>query len=118
MWVLVVAVILASIAGLVFWQKEDVRFYSVHTDKLGASAKAGDLIIAKHVNTSNSPILFSDIKDKVVVTIPSAGYIFDFMRRPVALIAIVYLPALLILAAHLKKVIRKGYQPYKIARYL
>ncbi len=113
-----VAFISMVIIGLLFWHREGVRFFSVHNDNLDYSVTTGDLVIAKNISQSNNVLFFDDIKDKEVMIIPFAGYIFDFLRKPIAMIAVVYLPALLIIAAEIKKIIRRGYQPYKLARYL
>lgn len=118
LWLLFVVFISLIIIGLLFWHREEVRFFSIHSDKLDYSVAPGDLVIAKNIGQSSDLLFFEDIKDREVMIIPFAGYIFDFLRRPIAMIAVVYLPALLIIASELKKIIRHGYQPYKIARYL
>ncbi len=117
-WIVFIASIILIIIGMLIWHKEEVRLFSVHSDKLDYSVTIGDLVIAKNISQKKDVIFFDDIKDREVIIIPFAGYIFDFLRRPIAMIAVVYLPALLIIAAELKKIIRRGYQPYKFVRYL
>lgn len=118
LWFIVISFIVITAAGLVLWHREDMSFFSIHSDKLDHSVRTGDLVIAKHVHITGAAVPYDEIKNKIVTVIPLAGYIFDLMRQPISMIALIYLPALLIVTAELKKIIRSGYRPYKIARYL
>ncbi len=50
---------------------------------------------------------FADIRGKVVLTVPYAGYILDFARRPIGFFLLVGLPAAAIIVDELRKVVNE-----------
>ncbi len=53
------------------------------------------------------------------MTLPFAGTALQFISRPVAMVAVVYLPAMMLILAELKRLLRHyGYKPYNLNRYL
>jgi hypothetical protein len=101
-------------ASGVYWHQEGIKLYAIH-DRQIQRYKEGHLVITSHFTTKNTG---SKIKGEEVMNIPYGGYVLEFLRQPVALIALVYLPAMLIAGAEVKKMIRQKNQPYRIARYL
>ena len=58
---------------------------------------------------------FSSLAGKTVKAVPKVGYLFDQLRKPLGLLAFVYLPALLISLGELWLLSRDyGYQPYQL----
>lgn len=68
------------------------RIYQTNIKK-GYLVTKGD-----NLNYQDPPLAYSYITGKVVKAIPKAGYFMDFLHRPIGLIAIIYLPAILITA--------------------
>lgn len=59
-------------------------------------------------------IPFGSVKGRTLFAIPMAGYVADFLRQPIAMIGLVYLPALLLITAELKRLMKHfTYKPYK-----
>lgn len=66
--------------------------------------------------TADAPIAPSSVLGKVNRRVPLAGHAVDFVRKPLGLILIIYIPALMVLAHELRLLIRhyKMMQPYRL----
>jgi signal peptidase I len=59
-----------------------------------------DYLVTKGDNLTqpDPPVSYDQITGKTIKVIPRLGHLFDFLRRPVGLISLVYAPALLIVS--------------------
>lgn len=59
------------------------------------------------------------IVGKVELSLPYAGYIFDFLRRPVGLLLVIYIPALTIIVSEIRRLAKyyKELEPYLAAGF-
>ena len=138
--VTIALIVLASIAGLVLYKTQGLRFYSVQTDSMVPILQPGDLAITTRpdithlqtgdiisyqssqqpfkiithrvyqidpakgyivtkgdkLNYPDPPITAAQLTGKAAVAVPKLGYFLNFLRQPLGLIALIYLPALLI----------------------
>ena len=77
------------------------------THRIYSIDEASGTMITKGDNLSypDPPISSSQIQSKTIKAVPGAGHMLDFLHRPLGLILLVYLPALLISALQLQKLI-------------
>ncbi len=63
---------------------------------------------------SDEPINGNAIIGRVGVTIPYAGYGIDFIRKPLGLVLLIYIPALAVIISEMRRLIKffKAQQPY------
>jgi signal peptidase I len=66
-----------------------------------------------NLDYQDPPIAYSSVTSKAAWALPKVGYGLDFLHRPIGLIGLVYLPALLITAYELQKLAAR----YSYARY-
>jgi signal peptidase len=68
---------------------------------------------------ADKPIGASAIIGSVEYPIPKLGYVTDFIRRPLGLALLIYVPALLIIAAEMRRLTQyyRKQQPYIAAGY-
>ena len=125
---------LAGAAGIVLWQHQGLKFYSISDSSLAPTLLKGDMVvlsqrrvaglgdIAGYTNPADArqiiPRRVTGSNDgnevgKVIKSLPLAGYLLDLIRRPAGLALLVYVPAFMILRAEAKRLNRHlGRQPY------
>lgn len=69
--------------------------------------------------TTDGSIASNDIVGKVSAGIPLLGFMFDFVRKPLGLILLIYVPALSIIVAEIKRLMKhyKDQEPYVAIGY-
>lgn len=62
----------------------------------------------------DQPIIVSDVIGKVKHTVPFGGYVVNFIRQPIGLLSVIYLPALAVVISEIKRLARhfKQQQPF------
>lgn len=68
---------------------------------------------------ADSPIYGRKIVGKVTTGIPYLGYGFDFVRQPIGLLLLIYVPALIVIAAEIRRLSKyyKEQEPYVAAGF-
>jgi signal peptidase len=88
--------------------------------QVGSFGNGNHFITKGDANTATDPpITAKNIVGKVTHSMPYVGYGFDFVRRPLGLALLIYLPALLIVAAEIRRLTAyyKDQEPYVAAGY-
>lgn len=64
----------------------------------------------------DQPIRFDQVVGKVAYTVPFGGYAISFVQQPLGLLAVIYVPALLIIGAEIRRLAAhyKRMQPYRL----
>lgn len=108
---LITALILLALAGaggVAVVRTQHLSFDSVQHPIAGFNR--GDLLILKSAGPT--------AKSVVIKSIPKAGYGLDAMRIPLGLVAIVYLPAILLVVYELRRLNKHyAYQSYDVAAH-
>lgn len=79
----------------------------------------GGSIITKGDNlpTPDPPVGRQMLRGRAIAALPLAGYALDWLRRPYGLLAVVYLPALIITAGELWRLTGElGYRSYRFTK--
>lgn len=79
------------------------------------------LITKGDANAANdAPVPMGAVVGKVRASVPYMGHVFDFIRRPIGLLALVYLPALIVVITEIRKLMAyyKSQEPYVLPEIL
>ena len=75
------------------------------------SAQSGQMVYKTKGDANNGEdtkeVLAKDIIGKVYLSVPYAGYVIDFVRRPIGLILVIVLPALYIVCDEVRKILKE-----------
>jgi signal peptidase len=85
--------------------------------QLPSAATGGKLVTRGDANAvADTPISPEAVVGKVDHQLPLAGYMVDFVRKPLGLILIIYIPALVIIVQEFRRLMRhyKKLQPYRL----
>jgi signal peptidase len=103
-----------------------ITFVNPHNNKqtithrivqLPSAATGGNIITRGDANpVADTPISPKAVVGKVDARVPLAGYLVDFVRKPLGLLLLIYIPALVIMAQEFRRLVRhyKKLQPYRV----
>lgn len=78
---------------------------------VSSRAEEGVLLFTTKGDANNGPdtteIRQSDIHGKVLFSVPLVGYVIDFVKKPIGIILVIVLPAILIIYDEIKKIINE-----------
>lgn len=100
-----------NIGDVVMFGK-DTRTDIPTTHRLVSSrAVDGVMLYTTKGDANNAPdgteIKSSDIHGKVLFSVPYAGYVLDFIKKPIGLVVVIVIPAIFIVYDEIKKIIRE-----------
>lgn len=76
------------------------------------AARPGGLITkGDSLREQDQPVAFSRVQGRVIAVLPGFGKALEFMRSPVGLALLVYLPALLLIAVEIRRLLTHSSRP-------
>ena len=66
-----------------------------------------------NLSTADPPVPLNAVVGRSIQTIPSAGYLLDSLKNPLGLIAIIYIPVLVLAIVEFRKLSSRFGNPYK-----
>lgn len=105
----------------------DVISYASLADQLAvithrvirADAKTGFITTqGDNLETPDPPVAYGAVLGKSVQVIPVAGYLFDTLRNPLGLVALIYIPVVAIGIIEIRKLASHYRNPYKHPKLL